>query len=133
MKIRATDHIAITVTDLEENIRFYHDVLGLPVTESFYDEHEKAQIVFLEAEGCQIELLAPDTWVEGKTTSEQERGLSHLAFLVEGIEEACQDLKARGVSFIQDPLESHGLKWAYFQGPEGVILELIERLKEEST
>lgn len=133
MKIRATDHIAITVTDLEENIRFYRDILGLPITESFYDEQEKAQIVFLEVEGCQIELLAPDERQEDATPAGGGCGLSHLAFLVESIDEACQDLKARGVSFIQDPLESHRLKWAYFQGPEEVVLELIERVREEST
>jgi len=127
------DHVAITVRDIEENIRFYRDILGLPLTDHFHDEHEKAQIAFLKAEGCQIELLAPDTWVEEETTSRQERGLTHLAFLVEDIDEACQDLKARGVSFIQDPLESHGMKWAYFQGPEGVVLEFIERVGEEST
>ncbi len=133
MKARVIDHIAITVLDMEENIRFYRDILGMPLTDHFYDEHDKAQIAFLEAEGCQIELLAPDTWLEEETTSEQERGLTHLAFLVEDIEAACQDLKTRGVSFTQDPLESHGMKWAYFQGPEGVVLELIERAGEGQT
>lgn len=129
MKKKVIDHIAVTVRDMEENIRFYRDVLGMPLVDSFYDEHEKAQIAFLEAEGCQIELLAPDTWAEREAAPEQGYGLSHLAFLVENIEEACQNLKACRISFLQEPLESQGLKWAYFQGPEGVVLELIERAR----
>lgn len=133
MKARVMDHIAITVRDMEENIRFYRDILGMPLTDHFHDEHDRAWIAFLEAEGCQIELLAPDKWEAEEATPKQERGLTHLAFLVEDIEAACQDLKAKGVSFIQDPLESHGMKWAYFQGPEGAVLEFIERVGEGQT
>ena|GEM_PF-6236390 len=54
------DHISIIVKDVEENIRFYRDILGFDVKMDFYDEGEKARIIFLNISNFMLELIVPD-------------------------------------------------------------------------
>ena len=34
MKMRRIDHVVLTVTDLEQSMRFYHEVFDMPVIKS---------------------------------------------------------------------------------------------------
>jgi len=122
--ITATDHVALTVRDLEGAIEFFHDLLGLPLTWRTYDHLERAEIAFLGQSAGQIELLAPDEPPEGPVGSV---GLTHLAFLVDDIEATRAELEGKGVRFTDEIKSAFDLKWTYFEGPEGVQLELIER------
>ncbi len=38
MKMRRIDHVVLTVTDLEESMRFYHEVFDMPILENQNDE-----------------------------------------------------------------------------------------------
>jgi len=122
--LKGIDHIAITVTDRDKTVKFFKEILGLQVSSSFYDQGEKSQIVFLkcpeEPGVAQVEILAPDN-------PPAEKGLTHLAFLVDNIEEVYNKLKSQGVQFEFPVAESAGLKYTYFRGPQGVILEIIQR------
>lgn len=59
MSIKGLDHISIIVSDLEENLNFYRDTLGFSIVRDFYDEKEKARIVFLNIGNTMLELIAP--------------------------------------------------------------------------
>jgi len=124
--ITATDHVAITVRDLAGAIEFFRDLLGLSLTWRTYDHLEHAEIAFLGEGPGQIELLAPDEPPEGPVGSV---GLTHLAFLVDDIEATRAELEHKGVRFTDQVKSAFDLKWIYFEGPEGVQLELIERQK----
>ncbi|MGQ9631864.1 MAG: VOC family protein [bacterium] len=125
---KAVDHTAITVADMDEAVNFYHNVLGMPIVEEFYDEYEEARIVYLKSGDNQIELLAfedPEGAASrGATTN---LGLSHLAFMVDDVRGAYEELVAKGVEFTLEPRDYPGGTYAYFRGPGGAILELIQR------
>lgn len=54
-----------------------------------------------------------------------------LAVVVEDLKKTCADLKARGVSFFEDPkTTAWGQKVAYFNDPDGIIWEVSEPFEE---
>ena len=129
MFIKGLDHTSIIVSDVEENIKFYQEILGFKVVKDFYDEKEKARIIFLDTGNSMLELIAPDekpskgdkvSWEEGK-----KGGVEHIAFLVEDMDKMYEYLKSKCIEFILGPLEFPEGKYGYFYGPEGVLLEVI--------
>ena len=57
------------------------------------------------------------------------RGLEHLGLAVQGIHEVAATLRARGATLTLEPLEAEPGVWiAFVEGPDGVVVELIERL-----
>ncbi|MGC8972498.1 MAG: VOC family protein, partial [bacterium] len=47
MFIKGLDHISIIVSNVDESLKFYRDILGFNIVKDFYDEKEKARIIFL--------------------------------------------------------------------------------------
>lgn len=129
MPIKGLDHISIIVSDLEENLRFYRDILGFSVLKDFYDDKERARIIFLNIGNTMLELIIPDEKPSKgvKTTWEKRNrgGVEHIAFLVDDMDKMCNYLKSKGIDFILGPLEFPEGKYGYFYGPEGVLLEVI--------
>ncbi|MBC7319081.1 VOC family protein [bacterium] len=129
MFVKGLDHISIIVSDVEENLRFYRDILGFNVLKDFYDEKEKARIIFLNVGNNMLELIAPDEKpTKGEKVSWEKRskgGVEHIAFLVDDMDRTYEYLKSRGIEFILGPLEFSEGKYGYFYGPEGVLLEVI--------
>lgn len=55
-------------------------------------------------------------------------GYNHLCFAVDNIELEVKRLKGKGVRFLNEIMEFRGRKLTFFSGPEGITLELSERL-----
>jgi len=148
--VRAQSHVGITVRDLDESIRFYHDLLGLEiVTEPspWFDGPELGHGVGVPgAELKQVCLRLGDTMIElleyRTPPSPTERpllshsiGASHLAFQVEDIRAAKAELEDAGVAFysdinVVDEGVLSGWRWVYFSDPDGYPLELVENAYE---
>ena len=61
-------------------------------------------------------------------TIQTREGLDHFGFAVEDMDAAAEELTAKGVKFLVEPLQVRpGLKIAYVQGPDKVRIELSER------
>lgn len=120
-KLQGVHHIALVTQDLEKSVSFYRDLLGFREVERFFDEGEGAEVVFLSLGNTLLELLAPRKGEVPPPSS------FHLAFAVEGVEEVFAELVACGVPVVLDLCESHGFHYAYFQGPMGEIVEIVER------
>jgi len=130
MYLKSVDHISIIVSNLEENVKFYRDILGFNISKEIYDEKEKAKIVFLDTGNTMLELIAPDRTVkESALPNWEERNsttIEHIAFAVDNIEETVNYLKSKGVEFILGPIEAPGVTYGYFKGPDGILLEIIK-------
>jgi catechol 2,3-dioxygenase-like lactoylglutathione lyase family enzyme len=144
--VKALHHVGITVRDLEASIRFYHDVLGLEFSNEpspWFDGEELASAVGVPGAILrQVSLRAGDTTLElleyrnppSTTTSPlkpNDRGASHIAFLVDDIEAKKAELEARGIEFyssvnVVDEGVLAGWRWVYFEDPDGYPLELVE-------
>lgn len=142
--INVLDHISVTVSDMERSLAFYRDLLGMKEVERHRLEGETIskmagkpgvvmQVVRLaapETPGVLLDLqqyMAP----EGKISNAQlgDVGHAHFCFGVPDLPAAYEELQAKGVEFVSEPV-SFDLGWAeldvvFFKDPDGFILELM--------
>ena len=145
MKINRIDHVSINVNDLSEAKAFFLD-LGLEVKAEWeLDGKQLDRIVGLtNVKTACVGLGMPDgqAWIElVKFYSPSDEkdiqqpfantlGIRHICFAVEDIEGIVAKLKKKGTeifSEIQQYEESY--KLCYVRGPEGIILELAEKIR----
>lgn len=133
MKIRHIDHIGIAVRSIQEAGKFYTDVLGLAIEDVENVPDQKVNVAFLPITDSEVELLEstlPDGPVARYIDSRGE-GVQHIAFRVESIEEALEELKAKGVRLIDETPRNGagGARIAFIHPKEthGVLVELCER------
>ena len=119
------EHVGIMVKDMDESLAFYQNILGLELRNRVWlnDTVELAFLFFPEQPSVEIELVYGDP-VEG------EGIVNHLAFTVENIEAELVRLKEAGVKLDDEEprvILNNTVKIAFFQGPNGETLELVER------
>jgi len=55
-------------------------------------------------------------------------GVEHIGLTVDDVDAACEELRAKGADIAIGPLtRSPGLRLAFVRGPEGVMVELVQR------
>ena len=59
-------------------------------------------------------------------TNKRRRGYNHLAFRVDDIGAVSEHLAAHGVRMLSEELDYISRKLRFFEGPEGITLELVE-------
>ena len=122
------DHLGIAVPSLDEAIRAYQ-ALGFEV-EAVHDvPTEKLRAAFLPVGESHLELLEPtDPSSVVAKFLEKRSGLHHVCVLVEDLEQALAEMKARGVLLIDETprLGAGGAKVAFVhpKATGGVLLEL---------
>ncbi|SDN04916.1 VOC family protein [Bacillus sp. OK048] len=145
MKVNRIDHVSINVNDLSEAKAFFLD-LGLEVQAEWeMDGEQLDRIVRLNnVKTACVGMGMPDgqAWIElvkFYTPSDEKDsqipfantlGIRHICFNVEDIEAIVAKLKKKGTeifSEIQQYEESY--KLCYVRGPEGIILELAEKIR----
>lgn len=147
--LRGTDHVGLTVPDLEQAIAFFTDVIGCELVYRmgpFQDEgtwfsdelglDPRARIPAMAlmrcGSGVNLELFqyeAPEQRRELPRMSDW--GGHHLAFYVDDIEVALASLREHGVEIIgqlkpgMGPEAGEGTGWIFFRAPWGLPLELV--------
>ena len=144
--IKSTEHFSFTVSNLDDSLHFFCDLLGLKATPVVEIEDEDLQkIVGIPGARLRLSLVQVpgDKNIElieyvkpkGKRLNLKvyNAGVAHLAFVVDDIEKMYDDLSKKGVEFNNPPVLVPGNdgkgRWAvcYFKGPDGIPLELIEK------
>lgn len=145
--LSGSDHIGITVPDLEQAVDFFTRVIGC---EFIFDCGEiggdgdfmrdrlnvhpeaRCRFCFLRcANGPNLEVFeyaSPDQDTEPPRNSDV--GGHHIAFYVDDIEAAVHHLRAHDIEVLGEPLKivegpSAGGTWVYFLAPWGLQLELV--------
>ena len=133
MRVKHIDHIGIAVKNIEQAGKFYIDILGLKIENVENVADQKVNVAFIPITDSEVELLEstdPDGPV-AKYIDARGEGVQHIAFRVENIEEALNELKAKGVRLIdQEPRRgAGGAKIAFVHPKEtnGVLVEICER------
>ncbi len=133
MKIKHIDHIGIAVKDIKQAGKFYTDVLGLGIADMETVAEQKVNVAFIPITDSEVELLET-TEADGpvaKYIEARGEGVQHIAFRVENIHEALEELKAKGVRLIdKEPRKgAGGAKIAFIHPKEtnGVLIEICER------
>jgi methylmalonyl-CoA/ethylmalonyl-CoA epimerase len=127
------DHIGIAVSNLDETLKIYTDMLGMKLQGTETVEEQKVKTAFLPLGETEIELLestAPDGPI-GKFIEARGQGVQHLAFRVDDLEAALAELKAKGVRLIDEKPRygAGGAKIAFLhpKATNGVLIELCQR------
>jgi methylmalonyl-CoA/ethylmalonyl-CoA epimerase len=133
MKILKIDHLGIAVNSIDEGKNFWSAILGLHFEGTETVAEQKVTTAFFPVGESEVELLestAPDGPV-AKYIEKKGQGIQHVAFRVENIEAALEELKAKGVQLIdQQPRKGAGGAKIAFLHPKatnGVLVELCER------
>ena len=116
-------HIHIRCEDLEASIGFYENGLGGKITEKV--EVRGMPMVRMDVGGENIFLSPKFGDIDVESTSGNPRwGVYQLAFLVDDIDVAVEELQAKGAEL--EDLKPSGLPMAFFKGPDNVQIEVIE-------
>lgn len=142
--IVGTRHIGIVVTDIDNALGFYRDLLGLNIIKDSIEASDhidritglsgvRLRIVKLSAEdGSIVELLQflSHSRKDIRTPQIFDIGCSHVAFTVNNIDMEYTRLFENGVKFNCPPCISPDgyAKYAYCHDPDGIIIELVEVL-----
>ena len=153
---RGSDHIGVTVPDLDEAVKFFVEVMGC---EAFYkmgpfkaDDDwmavhlgvpARAEIPQMQLVRCglgtNLELLQYKVADQVKAMPKNsDLGGYHVAFYVDDMDKAVGYLKAKGVKFLGEPTvmtagPSAGETWGYFLSPWGMNLELVSYPRAKPT
>jgi len=117
-------HVHLRCEDLEAAADFYKTMLNGKITERA--ELRGMPIVRMEVGGERL-FLSPkfgDSEIEA-TSGNPRWGVYQLAFIVEDIDAAVEEFKAKGGE-LQD-LKPSGIPIAFFKGPDNVQIELIQQ------
>lgn len=113
MRIRSFSWVGVSTSDFDRSLRFYRDVLGLELWVS-----GEEQAILKTSSGDQLEIFGNDGREEQLTTSPV------VAFEVDDLDVAREELRLAGVELIGEVGRWNGFAWQYFRSPDGHIFEL---------
>lgn len=144
-------HLGITVSDIEQSIAFYRDVLGMTlvgrracVEEGYVAKQTGYEGVRLSVASFRVRPDSPNSLEvvqylnhtgEPADTSTNRPGRTHLCLVVDDLATAYEDLRSKGVRFQSDPVEitagpNKGGKVIYFFDPDNYVLEMFESARK---
>ncbi|HJU05168.1 MAG TPA: VOC family protein [Nitrospiraceae bacterium] len=125
MRVKKLLHTRMRVSDMEQTIRFYTDVLGLEVLER-KTSPRGSHLAFLKVPNSE-ELIELASFPPSGPVKVQE-DLVHLAFEVENLDTTIEELNAKQVNITDGPTRSSsGSRFIFIDAPDGYEIELIER------
>src|SRR5256885_15713209 len=131
------DHIGVATDDLDGAIALYEGTLGMPVAHRETVESQGVEAVLLDVGEGHVELLRPlepDTAV-GKYLEKRGPGLHHVAYAVEDIDAALEELRGAGLRLIdQTPrvgIRNSRVAFVHPGALAGVLTEIVQPAEED--
>lgn len=129
------EHLGIAVTNLNESISLYEQLLNTPCYKTEKVDTEGVNTAFFKIGESKIELLEatkPDSPIQ-KFIAKKGEGMHHVAFEVENIEIEMKRLSALGFELL-NPVPKKGAdnKLVCFLHPKstnGVLIELCQEIR----
>jgi len=133
VKILKIDHLGIAVKSIEAGKNFWTTALGLKFEGVETVAEQKVTTAFFPVGESEVELLestAPDGPIANYLEKKGE-GIQHIAFRVENIVAALNELKEKGIRLIDEKprIGAGGAKIAFLhpKSTNGVLVELCQR------
>ena len=135
MKISRIDHLGIGVESIDAVLPYFENVLGLKCYAIEEVADQKVKTAFLKVGEVKLELLeptSPDSAV-AKWLEKGGKGVHHVAFNVESVEEALKEAEAAGLQLIDKAprkgAENLMIAFLHPKSTCGVLTELCEQPK----
>jgi methylmalonyl-CoA epimerase len=124
-------HVALVVKSLEDALRVYRDLLGLPLETIMDIDSDHVRIAFLGVGESKVELVQPtdDTTGVARFLANKGEGFHHVCFEVSNLTEELTRLGIDGVELIDTAPRRGAEGPVAFLHPRsfhGVLVELIE-------
>ncbi len=125
MRVRKLLHTRMRVSDMDETVRFYTEVLGLEVMER-KTSPRGSHLAFLKVPNSE-ELIELCSFPPSGPVKVQE-DLVHLAFEVDNMDRTIEALNAMKIKITDGPTRtSSGSRFIFIDAPDGYEVELVER------
>jgi methylmalonyl-CoA/ethylmalonyl-CoA epimerase len=127
------DHIGIAVYDVQQALPLFTQTLGLKLEGIKESKQNRVKVALLKAGDATLELLEPLDQESSIAKHLQKRGqgIHHLAFKVDNIEKALEQLKNKGATLIDEEprtgVEGGKIAFLHPKSTAGVLIELCER------
>ena len=130
MKPTHIEHIGIAVSNLEESIRYYEQVLGLECYAIEEVTDQKVRTAFFQVGETKIELLesTDPSGPVGKFIEKRGEGVMLISFNVDNTRDAIDELEKKDYPFIGGARPFRDCEFAFIHPKKmnGVLLELID-------
>ena len=125
-------HIALMTADIDASIKFYEALGGETYDHGIVQKPKgQSKLAMVRIHGYDIELVQPVTGLEGVSP---KGTWAHLAFVVDDLEAAIEEVRALGVDTFLTAQKTvlpelfGGLQNIFFTGPSGEEIELLQKL-----
>lgn len=128
LKINKVHHIAIIASDYQKSKHFYTEILGLQIVREVYREaRDSYKLDLAIGENYVIELFSfPNP--PARPSRPEACGLRHLAFEVEDVAAAKQNLESKGIEVEDIRIDEFtGKKFTFFADPDDLPIEFYEQ------
>ena len=127
MNLKSIHHIAIICSDYPVSKKFYTEILGLEIIREVYRAERNSYKLDLALNGKYIIELFSFPNPPERVSQPEATGLRHLAFEVEDLEKAIEELNSKNVQ--TEPIRTDEFtrkRFTFFADPDGLPLELYE-------
>ena len=126
------DHVHLRSPNPDATAKFFETMFGATATRDVYPPGTlyPGQMRIVLTLGGQRVQIAPTHPVDATAPPPPfpHYGLEHIGLTVDDVDAACEELRARGAEIAIGPLtRSPGLRLAFVRGPEGIMVELVQR------
>ena len=119
MNIKRIGNIILEVKDLDNSIKFYHDVLGMPI------KNERRNWVDLGQQSGGTLSLHPASITTSHTSSSKQNGIL-IGLTVGDLDSAMDELSDANIDVFRDVQERQAGKNAVILDPDGYLISLFE-------
>ena len=128
------DHVGIAVRSIDEALPFYLNVLNGSLKDRYTSDTAgvEVHVAVVETNDEIVELLEPTNKNSpmARFIKQRGKGVHHLAYRVDDLNQAIQEARKNGVRFLEDTLRinSRGRRLIYINpiSTDGTLIELCE-------
>lgn len=111
------------VKDLNQSVQFYQEAIGLPLARRF-KEGEQIEIAFMGGGDTKLELIHDASRPGGDVGGDISWG-----FEVDSVEKAFDELKAKGVKILCQPIQpAPYVRFFFIEDPNGFKVQIVQNL-----
>ena len=140
--IKTLGHVGLGVRDMEKSLEFYRDFLGMKLVMDLDIDDDrigkvigvpeaKCRIVHLQLGEAVLELFQyaqPRGSNLASKIQQFDQGLTHIGFEVDEFHKHIEQLRAKKIEFLGEPVEFRPDVWvAYFRGPDSEVIEFRQQ------
>ncbi|HOO56355.1 MAG TPA: VOC family protein [bacterium] len=138
--IRSLAQAGITCTDIEKSLKFYHEILGIPLLEAIDVPEDQVRDIYGMTDGTKVTLFLLRTGNGGfvelfhfnplggehQDVVWNRPGITHLALDVKKLPNVMKKLKESGIEFVCPVKNNLGTDFVFTRDPDGNLVELID-------